>query len=143
MPRFAQKLGENSALVESKDVLNDFQKSKLSALRLGMYQVCNADDGTARYTGMLSRVTMGCKTGTAQVVGIPKDILHRIPERELEYYHRSHAWITAFMPYKNPKYVITVLVEHGGGGSSSAGPILASLANKMKELGYFKEVGVK
>ena len=86
---------------------------------------------------------MGCKTGTAQVVGIPKDILHRIPERELEYYHRSHAWITAFMPYKNPKYVITVLVEHGGGGSSSAGPILASLANKMKELGYFKEVGVK
>ena len=143
VPRFAQKLGENSALVESKDVLNDFQKSKLSALRLGMYQVCNADDGTARYTGMLSRVTMGCKTGTAQVVGIPKDILHRIPERELEYYHRSHAWITAFMPYKNPKYVITVLVEHGGGGSSSAGPILASLANKMKELGYFKEVGVK
>ncbi|MGX2982525.1 penicillin-binding protein 2 [Helicobacter sp. 23-1045] len=143
VPRFAQKLGENSALVESKDVLNDFQKSKLPALRLGMYQVCNADDGTARYTGFLSQITMGCKTGTAQVVGIPKDILQRIPERELEYYHRSHGWITAFMPYKNPKYVITVLVEHGGGGSSSAGPILASLANKMKELGYFKEVGVK
>ena len=143
VPRFAQKLGDVSALVESKDVLNDFQKSKLSALRLGMYQVCNAGDGTARYTGFLSQITMGCKTGTAQVVGIPKDILQRIPEREMEYYHRSHGWITAFMPYKNPKYVITVLVEHGGGGSSSAGPILASLANKMKELGYFKEVGVK
>ena len=143
VPRFAQKLGDVSALVESKDVLNDFQKSKLSALRLGMYQVCNAGDGTARYMGFLSQITMGCKTGTAQVVGIPKDILQRIPESEMEYYHRSHGWITAFMPYKNPKYVITVLVEHGGGGSSSAGPILASLANKMKELGYFKEVGTK
>lgn len=143
VPRFAQKLGDVSTLVDSKDVLNNFQKSKLSALQLGMYQVCNAGDGTARYTGMLARVTMACKTGTAQVVGIPQDILHRIPEREMEYYHRSHAWITAFMPYKNPKYVITVLVEHGGGGSSNAGPILASLANKMNELGYFKEVGVK
>ncbi len=142
-PRFAQKLGDESATIPAKDVLSEFQKSKLNALRLGMYQVCNADDGTARYTGMSARVTMACKTGTAQVVGIPKDILQRIPEREMEYYHRSHGWITAFMPYKNPKYVITIIVEHGGGGSSSAGPILASLANKLKELGYFKEVGVK
>ena len=142
-PRFAQKLGDENATLQSKDVLSEFQKSKLPALRLGMYQVCNADDGTARYTGSLARVTMACKTGTAQVVGIPKDILQRIPEREMEYYHRSHGWITAFMPYKNPKFVITIIVEHGGGGSSSAGPILASLANKMKDLGYFKEVGVK
>lgn len=142
-PHFAKKLGDKDTEFEVKDVLSDFQKSKLNALRLGMYQVCNDTDGTARYTGSLAKVTMACKTGTAQVVGIPKDILQRIPEREMEYYHRSHGWITAFMPYKNPKYVITIIVEHGGGGSSSAGPILASLANKMKDLGYFKEVGVK
>lgn len=142
-PHFAKKLGDKDAEFEVKDVLSDFQKSKLNALRLGMYQVCNDTDGTARYATSASKITLACKTGTAQVVGIPKDILQRIPERELEYYHRSHAWITAYLPYKNPKFVVTVLVEHGGGGSSAAGPILASLANKMKDLGYFKEVGVK
>lgn len=142
-PHFAQKIGNETIEIPPQDVLSDFQKSKLNALRLGMYQVCNADDGTARYTGMSAKVKMACKTGTAQVVGIPKDILKRISEREMEYYHRSHAWITAYLPYKNPRFVITVLVEHGGGGSSSAGPILASMANKMHDLGYFKEVGVK
>lgn len=142
-PHFAKKLGDKDAEFEVKDVLSDFQKSKLNALRLGMYQVCNDTDGTAHYATSASKITLACKTGTAQVVGIPKDILQRIPEREMEYYHRSHGWITAFMPYKNPKYVITIIVEHGGGGSSSAGPILASLANKMKDLGYFKEVGLK
>lgn len=142
-PHFAKKLGDKDTEFEIKDVLSDFQKSKLNALRLGMYQVCNDTDGTAHYATSTSKITLACKTGTAQVVGIPKDILQRIPEREMEYYHRSHGWITAFMPYKNPKYVITIIVEHGGGGSSSAGPILASLANKMKDLGYFKEVGLK
>lgn len=135
-PRFAKKMGDEDVVAEVKDVLSDFQKSKLPAVRLGMYQVCNDTDGTAYNATLKSKTPLACKTGTAQVVGIPKDILQRIPEREMEYYHRSHAWITAYLPYKNPKYVITVLVEHGGGGSSSAGPILASIANKMKELGY-------
>ena len=137
-PHFAKTLGDKDADFETKDVLNDFQKSKLNALRLGMYQVCNDIDGTAHYATSASKITLACKTGTAQVVGIPKDILQRIPEREMEYYHRSHAWITAYLPYKNPKFVVTVLVEHGGGGSSSAGPILASIANKLVELGYAK-----
>lgn len=138
-PRFAKKIGDEEVLAEVKDILSDFQKSKLQALRLGMYQVCNATDGTAYNATIKSKIPLACKTGTAQVVGIPKDILHRIPEREMEYYHRSHAWITAYLPYKNPKFVITVLVEHGGGGSSSAGPILASIANKMKDLGYLED----
>lgn len=135
-PRFAKKMGDEEVLADVKDVLNDFQKSKLPAVRLGMYQVCNAADGTAYNATLSAKTTLACKTGTAQVVGIPKDILQRIPEKEMEYYHRSHAWITAYFPYKNPKFVATVLVEHGGGGSSNAGPILASIANKMKELGY-------
>lgn len=135
-PRFAKKMGENEVDAEIKDVLNDFQKSKLNALRLGMYQVCNDTDGTAYNATRASQITLACKTGTAQVVGIPKDILQRIPERELEYYHRSHAWITAYLPYKNPKFVVTILIEHGASGSSAAGPILASIANKMIELGY-------
>jgi penicillin-binding protein 2 len=57
-------------------------------------------------------------------------------ESEMEYYQRSHAWITSYGPYKNPKYAITVLVEHGGGGGSATGEILSKIYNKLLDMGY-------
>ncbi|RAX54671.1 penicillin-binding protein 2 [Helicobacter sp. 16-1353] len=135
-PHFVKKLGDEEVEFIPKDVLSDFQKSKLSSLALGMYQVCNSEDGTAYRVTRNSPVTLACKTGTAQVVGIPQDIISRIPEKQMEYYHRSHAWMTAFLPYKNPKYVITILVEHGGSAGEATGAILTALSKKLLELGY-------
>ena len=60
-------------------------------------------------------------------------------EHELEYYHRSHAWLTTYGPFKNPKYAVTVLVEHGGHGGSAAGGIVSKIYNKLIELGYIKK----
>lgn len=53
----------------------------------------------------------------------------------MEYWHRSQSWITAFLPYENPKYVITILIEHGGSGGRG-GPLLVQLANALREFGY-------
>ncbi len=68
------------------------------------------------------------KTGTSQVKRITD------AERELEldiseikYKNRDHAWFIAFGPYKNPRYAMSILVEHGGSGSKVAAPI----ANKL------------
>ncbi len=38
-----------------------------------------------------------------------------------------HAWMTAFAPYDKPRFVVTVLVSEGGYGSSTAGPVVASI----------------
>lgn len=138
-PHYAKKLGEKDLIYEPKDVLDSFLKSKLPAIARGMYEACNAEDGTAYRATRASKIILACKTGTAQVVGIPQDVKRRAKESEMEYLHRSHAWITAFAPYQNPKFVITILIEHGGSGSAVAGPILASIANKMNALGYFKK----
>lgn len=137
-PHFAAKLGNEDVIFESKDVLSKFQKSKLQAIRLGMYQVCNNADGTAYNVTQGVPVKIACKTGTAQVVGISQDIKHRISEKDMEYFHRSHAWITAYMPYKNPKYVVTILVEHGGSGGKATGHILVRLTQSLYNLGYIK-----
>ncbi|WP_104745058.1 penicillin-binding protein 2 [Helicobacter acinonychis] len=118
-----------------KDPLNSFQKKKLQALRVGMYEVCNHKDGTAYHSTRGSKVTLACKTGTAQVVEIAQNIVDRIKEKDMEYFHRSHAWITAFLPYEKPKYAITILVEHGEGGSK-LGSLLVKMSNKLYELGY-------
>ncbi|MCX2717225.1 penicillin-binding protein 2 [Helicobacter sp. MIT 21-1697] len=136
-PHFAKEFNERRVEFEAKDILSDFQKSKLDILRKGMYQVCSMPGGTAYYRTQGTRVSLACKTGTAQVVGIPQDIQRRTREVDMEYFHRSHAWITAFLPYENPQYAVTILIEHGGHGGSG-GPVLVKIANKLKELGYIQ-----
>jgi penicillin-binding protein 2 len=54
----------------------------------------------------------------------------------MEYYQRSHAWLTSYAPFNNPQYAITVLVEHGGHGGSAAGDMSGKIYNKLIELGY-------
>lgn len=121
-----------------KDVLNAFEKSKLPILREGMRQVCSEIGGTAFYATRESKAHLACKTGTAQVVGISQEDKARIKEEDMEYFHRSQAWITAFLPADNPRYVITIMVEHGGSGSGTGGPVLAKLSNALVDLGYVK-----
>ncbi|HEF3817194.1 TPA: hypothetical protein R8J00_001639, partial [Campylobacter jejuni] len=53
------------------------------------------------------------------------------------YYTRSHAWLTSYAPYSKPKYVVTVLLEHGGRNITS-GATVAKIYQKMIKLGYFK-----
>lgn len=136
IPHFVKAVGDEEIQRESKDVLNDFQKSKLKVLREGMYQVCSEVGGTAFYATRESKALLACKTGTAQVVGISQTDKERIKEKDMEYFHRSQAWITGFLPADNPRYVITIMVEHGGSGSGTAGPILAKLANTLVDFGY-------
>ncbi|WP_104637423.1 penicillin-binding protein 2 [Helicobacter felis] len=118
-----------------KDVLDSFQKSKLPALRKGMYEACSQQGGTAYKSTRGVKVSLACKTGTAQVVAIDQNTMTRIKESQMEYSQRSHAWITAFLPYEKPQYAITILVEHGQGGSKN-GPLLKEMANALVDLGY-------
>lgn len=82
-------------------------------------------------------VKVAAKTGTAQVVGFSQADKNRVDEKQLRYYTRSHAWVTSYAPYSKPRYVVTVLVEHGG-RTISSGVATAKIYQKMIELGYFK-----
>lgn len=135
-PRFVARIGEKPVKSESVEVFNDFEKSKLPFIREAMHEVVHHDRGTARWY-VKTDVDVAGKTGTAQVVGIPQSEKKRMKEHELDYYSRSHAWLTSYAPYENPRYVITVLVEHGGHGGNAAGGTLSKLYDKMDELGYF------
>ncbi len=112
-----------------------FQKNKFKAARLGMYQVCHEAGGTGYARALKSKVKLGCKTGTAQVTGISQADKARIKEADMEYFHRSHAWFTAFVPYEKPQYAITILIEHGMSGSA-AGDTAVAIANALLDLGY-------
>ncbi|MFW6308319.1 MAG: penicillin-binding transpeptidase domain-containing protein, partial [Campylobacterales bacterium] len=110
----------------------------LPIIREAMEAVCNEPEGTAYWRTRGAKEKLACKTGTAQVTEIPQGIEERMEEEDMEYFHRSHAWMTAFLPSSNPQYVITVLVEHGGHGSIACGPIVQDLSNKLVSLDYIK-----
>lgn len=114
-----------------------YQDKDLELMRKGMYEVTHSPSGTAK--NLTTKVELAAKTGTAQVVGIPQDQKKRMKESELEHYERSHAWLTAYGPYKNPQYAVTVLKEHGGYGASATGYEVSRIFDKLVELGYIKQ----
>ena len=72
------------------------------------------------------------KTGTSQVRRITeKDRELDLDLSEIEYKNRDHALFIAFAPYKNPRYSISVLIEHGGSGSKAAAPLAKKLIKKI------------
>ncbi len=68
------------------------------------------------------------KTGTAQVKKITKkDRELDLKTFEIPYEERDHALYIAYGPYKNPRYALSVVVEHGGNGSTTAAPMAKEL----------------
>ncbi len=72
------------------------------------------------------------KTGTSQVRRITdRDRELDLDQSEIDYKKRDHALFVAFAPYKNPRYSISVLVEHGGSGGKTAAPIAKKMIQKI------------
>ncbi|WP_324170492.1 penicillin-binding protein 2 [Sulfurimonas sp.] len=137
-PHFATMIGDKELNPPSKDILNEKELKKLPLIQRAMYEVCNYPKGTATQY-LSSKVTIAGKTGTAQVVTILQDIEERVLEHEMSYYSRSHAWFTSYGPYKNPQYIVLVIVEHGGHGGSAAGKIVSKIYNRLLKLKYIKQ----
>jgi penicillin-binding protein 2 len=64
---------------------------------------------------------LGGKTGTAQVVTVKQT--ESTKHQDADVRKREHAWFIAFAPVDDPKIAISVLIENGGFGGSTAGPI--------------------
>ena len=74
------------------------------------------------------------KTGTSQIRRITKEERElKLKNKDLPYEKRDHALFIAFAPYKNPRYAISVIIEHGGSGSSGAAPIAKKVLKKVMD----------
>jgi penicillin-binding protein 2 len=95
-------------------------------IRNAMGLVVNDPGGTA-YRSRIEDPTfrMGGKTGTVQVSRIsPAERAAGIRSDAQRPWHlRNHALFVAFAPFEAPRYSISVVLEHGGGGSAAAAPI--------------------
>jgi penicillin-binding protein 2 len=100
--------------------------SSLRAIRAGMFAVVNSERGTAKSARIdAPSMVMAGKTGTSQVRNISASERAGgvVANADLPWKRRDHALFVAFAPYEAPKYAVSVVVEHGGGGSAVAAPI--------------------
>jgi penicillin-binding protein 2 len=89
-------------------------------VRRGLEGVVNDPGGTGR-RAQVPGVRVAGKTGTAQVVSLQR--YHNYGRGGRPYRYQHHAWYTAYAPAENPEVVVTVLLEHSGGGGANAGPV--------------------
>ena len=135
-PHFVKSIDGETLKPEIRPVELDPQV--MQQVHLGMYDVCNTPGGTAYKHLKNLPITVLGKTGTSQVVSIAQSVVKRAKEEDMEYWRRSHALLTTYAPFKNPRYIVTSLVEHGGHGGSTNGPIVAEIYRWMFKNGYFK-----
>lgn len=137
------------ALKAWKDVTNnqihDIQPTPLEPIALtdqrhwdividGMRDVIDAPRGTAhRYVGLNLDYSIAGKSGTSQVAGLAQG--QAAPDiKDVKRQYRDHALFIAFAPVDKPRIAVAVLVEHGGGGSSVAGPIAREVTDAYMNL---------
>jgi penicillin-binding protein 2 len=99
----------------------------LKMVRAGMFAVSNSRRGTAYRSRIAEQgYVMAGKTGTSQVRSITKAerAAGVTKNKDLPWERRDHALFVAFAPADAPpKYAVSVVVEHGGGGSTAAAPV--------------------
>ena len=135
----AEKENKDGLTEASEQFLNFINKKKYEPLYKNpknvqfileaMYSSTNEVQGTS-YSSRINDIKyrFAGKTGTSQV----KRITERARELELKtseipYDERDHALYIALGPYKNPRYAISIVVEHGGSGSATAAPLAKKL----------------
>lgn len=90
-------------------------------IKNGLWEVVNKDYGTAKTYVHSDEVDISGKTGTSQVISRKLDDKSHKPSAASQV--AAHAWFVGFAPSDAPKIAVAVIVEHGGHGSSAAGPL--------------------
>ena len=124
-------------LFQNKKNIKIIQESIFSSTNevMGTSYSSRIDDPKYRFAG---------KTGTAQVKRITEE------ERELDlktseipYEQRDHALYVAYGPYENPRYSLSIIIEHGGSGGTTAAPIAKKLFKLIIDRHQLREVSKK
>ena len=116
-------------------------QENINFVKDAMFAATNEAGGTS-YRSRLNdqKFMFAGKTGSSQVkrfTALQREL--EVKQKDIVYKDRDHALFVAFAPYSDPKYSISVVVEHGGSGSSSAAPIAKQVIKKVLERDKMRE----
>jgi penicillin-binding protein 2 len=122
--------------------LPDVQETYPNAWKIvveAMKNVVSSWQGTAHAISIGARYSIAGKTGTAQVHRKRLGTFGEQDESDIPKQLRDNALFIAFAPVNDPRIAVAVVVEHGGGGASTAAPI----ARKVMDAYLLQETGDK
>tara|TARA_A100001011_G_scaffold400773_1_gene518593 strand:+ start:2160 stop:4094 length:1935 start_codon:yes stop_codon:yes gene_type:complete len=116
-------------------------EKNINFVKDAMYAATNEVGGTSYRSRINDKKFMFAgKTGSSQVKKFTETQRKlEVKQTELKYKDRDHALFVAFAPVSSPRYAISVVVEHGGSGSSSAAPIAKQVIKKVLERHELRE----
>jgi len=102
----------------------------IKIIKKSMFKVVNEQKGTA-YKSRSKNILFSGKTGTSQVkkITLAERESDDFRNTEIKWKNRDHALFIGYMPEKEPKYAISVIIEHGGSGAATAAPIARDVFN--------------
>lgn len=108
----------------SVDKYLDYPKEHQELIRRGMWGTVNDPKGNAyKARTQIDNFEMIGKTGSTQVSRITQTQRDENTHNDRPYHLREHAIFVGYAPFKEPKFAVTVVVEHGGGGAKTAAPL--------------------
>ena len=107
----------------------------LDIIKKAMFRVVNDQTGTAS-KNKSNKFLFSGKTGTSQVkkITVSERESDDFRKKEVEWKNKDHALFVGYMPSDKPKYAISVIIEHGGSGASTAAPIAKNVFNYIYDL---------
>lgn len=120
-------VGKDGKIIESYTISRHrlpMSKHDINFIKRAMQSVVTAGTANREDISAGLKYTMAAKTGTAQVVALN---LNNRKSRYSGVKYKDHAWFIAFAPVEHPKIAVAIIVEHGGWGASTAGPIARRL----------------
>ena len=116
-------------------------KENINIVKDAMFSSSNEPGGTSyRHRMEDPKFTFAGKTGSSQIKRFTEAQREaEVKQIDLNYKDRDHALFVAFAPYKDPKYAISVVVEHGGSGGSTAAPIAKKIIKKVLDRHELRE----
>ena len=120
-PRLVKSIGGADIPAPIMDATDQIDPTIWTYIHKAMGNVVHSTMGTAKSISRGLNYTMAGKTGTAQVVSIGAD--EDYDKSKLKKSQWDHALFVAFAPLENPQIAISVIVENGEHGSSTAAPI--------------------
>jgi len=110
-------------------------QENINLIKEAMFGATNEPGGTSYLSRHNNKKFMFAgKTGSSQIKRFtPEQREAEVKQENINYLERDHAWFIAFAPVSDPKYAISVLVEHGGSGSKAAAPIAKKIIKKVME----------
>jgi len=119
-------------------------QENINLVKDAMFAATNEVGGTSYRSRLKDKKFMFAgKTGSSQIKKFTQAQREaEIKQQDITYLERDHAWFVAFAPVHNPKYSISVLVEHGGSGSSAAAPIAKKIIKKVIERHEIREAQI-